>query len=272
MEPTSDDAVREITGMLVRVIVGGKAFPGAIREREGRRIRVSTEAPLRLRGQVRVALIDTDPQMGTVQFGARVSSIVAGGREPEAWLELGRVVAAADVAFFARLVELLVGRTPTSWLAFRRNGPWTSYDLDPTLSSTLPSVFERLEPPAPPGSDAPAAVAVDEPPRPIPRHLLEDCRGCALPVLVDIGGETRRATIHRASRDGGRVFLHLPGDPPRLGDAATLRSGDLRLTATVGWVDRTAALAETTECALLLGSRIPTETRAEWRRQLDEAP
>ncbi|MEZ4265546.1 MAG: hypothetical protein R3F39_04145 [Myxococcota bacterium] len=278
MQVPPHDSVRELSGMLVRVTVGTATFPGAIRERDGKRIRVSTDAPLRLRSTVRIALVDTDEQFGTVQFGARVTSVVAGLRGPEAWFEILRVVAAADVSFVARVVEPLLGYTPSSWLSFRREGPWTSYDLDPAASVTLPKIFAA--PPAPLGDthpEPPPPPPAYEAPRAIPGQLLTDCYACDLPAALTISGGLTSVRIHRASRDGNRVFCRVTGAPPRLGDAATVTldapsadaaSAALSLSASVGWVDRPSQLVDAVEVALILSSRTPRETRDTWRRRL----
>lgn len=269
--------------MLVRVTVGTDTFPGAIRERDGKRIRVSTVAPLRLRSVVRIALVDTDAQFGTVQFGARVTSIVSGLRGPEVWFELLRVVAAADVAFVARVVEPLIGRTPSSWLAFRRDGHWTSYDLDPAASEALPVVSEAAPPPPPrpPASAPPSAPQRDaappsayEPPRAIPNHLLAGCQACDLPIHLTIAGISTPSRVHRASRDGHRAFCRIVGPPPRLGDPATitLHAADpaaaLALTASVAWVDRPSPTADAVEVALIFSTRTPRATRESWLQRL----
>ncbi len=274
MQDPPHDSVRELAGMLVRVTAGADTFPGAIRERDGKRIRVSTAAPLRLRDTARIALVDTDARFGTVRFGARVASIVASPRGSEVWFELLRVVAAADVAFLARVVEPLIGRTPSSWLAFRREGHWTSYDLDPAAPVALPTPFEA--PPAPisdAAGDAAPPVA-HEPPRAIPNHLLEDCHACDLPIHLTIAGVSTPRRVHRASRDGHRAFCHITGTPPRLGDPATLRlhapdpSAAITLPASVGWVDRPSAADGAVEIALILSTRIPRAARESWLQRL----
>jgi hypothetical protein len=274
MQDPSHDSVRELAGMLVRLTVGTDTYSGAIRERDGKRIRVSTDAPLRLRSTVRIALVDTDEQFGTVQFGARVASIVSGARGPEVWFELLRVVAAADVAFLARVVEPLIGRTPSSWLAFRRDGHWTSYDLDPAASAALPVIFEAPAAPArAPAANIPAPIAY-EPPRAIPNHLLDDCQACDLPIHLTIAGVSIPCRVHRASRDGHRAFCRITGAPPRLGDPATLLvdaadpAAAITLAASVGWVDRPSPVADAVEVALVLSTRVPRATRESWLLRL----
>jgi hypothetical protein len=275
MQEPSHDSVRELAGMLVRVTVGTETYAGAIRERDGRRLRLSTSAPLRLRAAFRIALVDTDERFGTVQLGARVTSILSGARGPECWCDIARVVAAADTAFLARVVEPLIGSTPTSWLAFRREGPWTSYDLDPAASVDLPALFITPPPPAADAAPDTRPPVTYEPPRAIPSHLLEDCHARALSIRLTLAGDSRPCTVHRAASDGSRALARVPGAPPALGDAATIivdapdGSPALTLAATVGWVDRTSLVDDATELVLVLSTRTPRDFREAWTRRLN---
>jgi hypothetical protein len=196
-------------------------------------------------------------------------------RPPECWCDIARVVAAADTAFLARVVEPLIGSTPTSWLAFRREGPWTSYDLDPAASVDLPALFITPPPPAADAAPDTRPPVTYEPPRAIPSHLLEDCHARALSIRLTLAGDSRPCTVHRAASDGSRALARVPGAPPALGDAATIivdapdGSPALTLAATVGWVDRTSLVDDATELVLVLSTRTPRDFREAWTRRLN---